>query len=106
MPRDLKWKIVLILLVLVFALISIYPIQPMLVWSGRVVDVVDARERVVERINIGDGTTHNPFGYYLEKATLGIFHHKNERYQPVDESRLDEDMLKAVGRQRAKRMKS
>ena len=96
MPKDLKWKIVLILLVLVFALIAIYPIQPMLVWSGRVVDVVDARQRVVERINIGDGETHKPFAYYLEKFTLGIFHHKNERYEPVDESKLDEDTLKAV----------
>jgi len=49
MPKDLRWKIVLIVLVMLFASVAVYPPQDSRMWWGKVRDKVNSRGDVVER---------------------------------------------------------
>jgi len=49
MSKDLRWKIVLIVVVLLFASVAVYPPQDSRMWYGKVRDKVNSRGDVVER---------------------------------------------------------
>ena len=79
MPKDLRWKVVLIVAVLLFACVAVYPTEDTLMWHGKVTDTVNNRGGVDER-KVIEKTVDNKFAYWADKLTLGIFHHKKETY--------------------------
>jgi len=80
MPKDLKWKIVLIVAALLFAGVAVYPTEDTLMWYGKVKDTINNRG-IVEKRLIREKTIENKFAYWADKLTLGIFHHKKESYR-------------------------
>jgi len=98
MPKDLRWKIALVVFVLLFAGIAVYPTRDTLLWHGEVIDTITSTREVANREfkvpakgnlaalskdekPLAPVQIDNPFAYYLDKATLGIFHHSKERYE-------------------------
>ena len=102
MPRNLKWKIGLVIAVLIFSGIaniqlcsaiiswvrgelSLGDIGPRIaqtqMWSGTVRDEVDKRGMVVGGgRSVLSKTVDKPLAYWMQKLTLGVFHHEKERY--------------------------
>ncbi|HUS59669.1 MAG TPA: protein translocase subunit SecD [Planctomycetota bacterium] len=89
MPRDLRWKIALVVMVLIFACLAAYPTRDTLLWHGEVIDHVNSMREVGHReFTAPEGedplapvVIDNKLAYYLDKATLGVFHHPKERYE-------------------------
>ena len=84
MPKDLRWKVVLIVAVLLFACVAVYPTEDTLMWHGKVTDTVNNRGGVDKRELI-EKTVDNKFAYWADKLTFGIFHHKKEAYGNKDD---------------------
>jgi len=84
MPRELRWKVVVILFVLACAFMAAYPTSDTLMWHGTVRDKVDNRGRVIQR-TVKTKQVDNQPAYYVDRFTGGIFHHKKDKYEAEKE---------------------
>ena len=79
MPKELRWKAVLIVFVLLFTCVAVYPTQDTLMWHGRVKDTVNNRGKVIKR-EIKEKHVDDAVVYSLDLFTGGIFHHKKDKF--------------------------
>jgi len=90
MPRELRWKVGVILFVLACAFVAAYPTSDTLMWHGTVRDKVDNRGRVVQR-TVKTKQVDNSLAYYVDLFTGGIFHHKKDKYEREKEVYIKPD---------------
>ena len=104
MPKELRWKAILIVFVLLCTCVAVYPTQDTLMWHGTVKDTVDNRGKVIKReikektvdsdvvISVSkDREIRFPLAYYLDLFTGGIFHHKKDKFEDEKELSVTKD---------------
>ena len=90
MPKELRWKVILIAIVLIMSLISVYPVRDTLVYTATVTDTLNdsAQPILSKRVFETDKDIASPIAYHANKLLFGIFHSFKEKYDPPTSTKL------------------